>query len=265
MPWHQKELDRTDFIEMSLRYRDNNYTIYVSPEDRKNFWSKFEGVTDGIRILVDRGVKLPPDLKIYLVTDEGKDYQIMTEAIQRSAMYPGGRRIAVIFISSQLNPQITALSACGWAMRTGQMQKCGTRPPVCPCSNKAFGGLAEMMALDLEQGPEVHLSYHELQSKIAITTIHEIGHLLHEINAEELFWSNSRPTKPNSASKVSQYAMKSWKEFVAEVFTAQVLGIDLDSDVMEDYRRLQGPPVPEKRIRTLRKWKRVHLKRQSRV
>jgi hypothetical protein len=80
-----------------------------------------------------------------------------------------------------------------------------------------------------------------------ITTIHEIGHILHEHGAGDTFWETGSPlasTKPASASEVSGYAGQNAKEFVAEVFAGKILGKNFSGAVNTDYANLSGPAVP---------------------
>ncbi len=244
MPWHKYEIDRTDLKIVPMQYKGQHYTLYVAP-DENELKIKLNGIVQGIKKLVDSGITLPPGLRIYLITDEGKTYQIMTEAIQRTDMFPKGDRIAFILISSQKRPQASALSACGWVVRPNEMDLCNERPPLCPCHTEVFGGVASTLGLtgfNLNNWKVQHqLTDQEKISKVMITTIHEVGHLLHEINATDLFWKYKGFAK--TAMKVSVYAAKSWKEFVAEVFTAQVLGMPLDNDVVQEYQQLGGPAI----------------------
>lgn len=85
-----------------------------------------------------------------------------------------------------------------------------------------------------------------------ISMVHEIGHIMHERNAGELFFHGrgsiiqGLPDRNLQAvaSKVSGYAMGSKKEFVAEVFTGLVFGMSFPADVMAEYERFRGVRVP---------------------
>lgn len=80
--------------------------------------------------------------------------------------------------------------------------------------------------------------------KASITSIHEIGHILHERNAGELFWDKAfRASTPLSA-QVSGYATMNIKEFVAEVFAGTIIGRRFPPAVYTEYERLQGPTLP---------------------
>jgi len=90
---------------------------------------------------------------------------------------------------------------------------------------------------------------HFFLSKATITTIHEIGHILHERNAGDSFWDGSFKSKAQNAGSVSGYASMNKKEFVAEVFAGVVIGMRFPRDVFTEYEALQGPTLPPKLIR----------------
>jgi len=78
--------------------------------------------------------------------------------------------------------------------------------------------------------------------------IHEIGHSVHAqaIGLSEFFTpaTSGRWTgKAANASKVSDYAGGSKKEFVAEVFLGRVIGRTYDQPTMQEYGALGGPAV----------------------
>jgi hypothetical protein len=79
-----------------------------------------------------------------------------------------------------------------------------------------------------------------------ITCIHEIGHILHEHGAGDVFWETGSPLsgKAASAGEVSGYAGQNGKEFVAEVFAGKVLGKAFSAAVNNEYAGFGGPAVP---------------------
>ena len=83
--------------------------------------------------------------------------------------------------------------------------------------------------------------------KPTITTIHEIGHILHERFFGDGFWQLDvrRPGErlTYNADKVSVYATRGQKEFVAEVFAGSVIGMKFPAEVMDEYKKLGGPPL----------------------
>ncbi len=86
---------------------------------------------------------------------------------------------------------------------------------------------------------------------VTTVVIHELGHVLHELMAEDQFWTNHEPATMTSAlvwgmaaSKVSQYARKMPLEFVAEAFSGIMVGKRYDQEVKIAYRALGGPEVP---------------------
>jgi len=80
-----------------------------------------------------------------------------------------------------------------------------------------------------------------------ITCIHEIGHILHEHHAGDIFWEKQSPitgVAPTTSAQVSGYAGQNSKEFVAEVFAGKVLGSVFAAAVDVEYNAFSGPPVP---------------------
>ncbi len=77
------------------------------------------------------------------------------------------------------------------------------------------------------------------------TVIHELGHVLHELQNPERFWEfHDKPIPPDVAKvaiQVSHYATNSPLEFVAEVFTGGVLGKRYGKEVRDAYGSLGGP------------------------
>lgn len=81
--------------------------------------------------------------------------------------------------------------------------------------------------------------------KPTITTIHEIGHILHERSLGDAFWATGSiiAGKANTGSKVSGYAGQNKKEFVAEVFAGTMIGKVFPADVLAEYNQFGGPKV----------------------
>lgn len=76
---------------------------------------------------------------------------------------------------------------------------------------------------------------------------HEIGHHLHrKITGDAAFWTDRALTAAEKivAGKVSKYAKVNMHEFVAETFTGMTKGVQYPPDVMEMYKRFQGPESP---------------------
>jgi hypothetical protein len=82
--------------------------------------------------------------------------------------------------------------------------------------------------------------------------IHELGHILHEINNPGVFWEEQQaaeqqqpsPNAPgwqNLATDVSHYAGNNALEFVAEVFAGTLVGKAYSQQVMAAYAALGGP------------------------
>lgn len=85
------------------------------------------------------------------------------------------------------------------------------------------------------------------------TIIHEFGHYLQHkqtgfTNFEDMPTSENFYQKEVQSSierSVSSYAASDPKEFVAEVFAGLMLGKTFPEDIMQLYKELQGPPVPQ--------------------
>ena len=82
--------------------------------------------------------------------------------------------------------------------------------------------------------------------------LHMMGHAIHHYRSPEVYEKLMTLTKHDQPwwveelrevpeNFVSESAMKSWMHFVAEVFTAIVLGIEVSPLVMRHYRRVEGP------------------------
>ncbi len=86
---------------------------------------------------------------------------------------------------------------------------------------------------------------------VTTVVVHELGHVLHEVMNQELFWTNHEAGTMASplvwgmaAAEVSQYAQKAPLEFVAEAFTGIMVGKKYNQEVKICYRALGGPEVP---------------------
>jgi hypothetical protein len=83
---------------------------------------------------------------------------------------------------------------------------------------------------------------------VAAVTIHEMGHIFHQLNHPARFWPlNCAPADfnmaPNRKINISMYANSSLCEFVAEYFTARILGCTIAAGLVPiniDYNALGG-------------------------
>lgn len=76
--------------------------------------------------------------------------------------------------------------------------------------------------------------------------VHEIGHVLHQLHNTNSFWAlNCRPgdftISDSPKNDISTYGGSCPVEWIAEVFTAKVMGFKLTTAVEWDYRALDGP------------------------
>lgn len=92
----------------------------------------------------------------------------------------------------------------------------------------------------------------KIKAQGATIVIHELAHILHEINNPGVFWEELQAAEAQNASPngagwqaqsvdVSHYAGKNALEFVAEVFAGKIIGKVYPDTVMDVYRNLGGP------------------------
>jgi hypothetical protein len=85
-------------------------------------------------------------------------------------------------------------------------------------------------------------------NRIAAITIHELGHILHQTLQPAQFWplncaAGDYGMAPDRRFNISLYAHNNLCEFVAEVFTARILGCTFqhNAPILVDYATLGGP------------------------
>jgi hypothetical protein len=89
------------------------------------------------------------------------------------------------------------------------------------------------------------------EARATAIIVHEFGHVLHEFNDPDAFWSLKAPPQGGpipplapaaAASLVSEYASgNNYLELVAETFTAMMYGEEFSDAVMDEYRAAGGP------------------------
>jgi hypothetical protein len=79
---------------------------------------------------------------------------------------------------------------------------------------------------------------------------HEYGHLMHYNNMTQQqldrFKTQFSAADKAIAMKVSDYASTDFREFVAETYKALLIGHTFPQDVMDLYRKYNGPEVPQR-------------------
>lgn len=89
-------------------------------------------------------------------------------------------------------------------------------------------------------------TFNKRSAMVSAVTIHEIGHILHQTQHPDAFWAlNCSPSdykqRPDYSLDLSPYASDSHCEYVAEFFTALVLGFTLTTSMRNHYNDLGGP------------------------
>lgn len=92
----------------------------------------------------------------------------------------------------------------------------------------------------------------KMHGHAATVVIHEVGHILHEMNQPETFWTFKLGAQDpsitlkaaNNGTAVSMYAMTNPLEFVAETFAANLSGKSFDTGVSNFYREIGGALPP---------------------
>lgn len=208
------------WIRENGSYKGQSYTIFKDVEDPEAA-IKAAGVNRGIKIMRDRGVNLPTNLKFYLITDREPEQN--PGCVDRN-----GQLIRVVLPNGASNarcaPVQTIAFKRGINFAPAAVIFIKTTKPTSPqaISGTGFANL----------------------DKTTITTIHEVGHILHERNAGEFFWilKGAADETPNP---ISQYGAGRGNigrlEFVAEVFAASVIGMPNLGRFEAEYRRYRGP------------------------
>lgn len=207
----------------NLSYKRQTYTIYRDLDDPEG-QIKFDGVQKGIALLVDNGVILPFGLTFYLARDIG--------ALGPTAAYckkPDGSMASVPLPDGKTWPKCMALPKAQAFKRTDNWR---------PVARVIISSL---------QDTDGAMSKRGLMGlpKVPVTTIHEVSHILHERVGGEFFWTipaaHKTAAEVETAMQVGNYAVKGPKEFIAEVFTGNMLGLKFSPQVITEYQRWRGP------------------------
>jgi|SRR5215469_5845620 len=149
--------------------------------------------------------------------------------------YTAGAPAPIIFLGPKMWTKNPALPGTGAAV-TGGIGSSGPRG----VANQAYDGTARFFGNPKQK------------AQGATIVIHELGHILHEIHNPGVFWEeqqaiegqNPSPNAPGwsgQATNVSHYASNNQLEFVAEVFTGQMIGCNYAGAVTAAYTALGGP------------------------
>lgn len=177
---------------------------------------KTHSIREAIKLIVKKGFQLPDlDFRLASSTD------VENVAFMAGA---GGKRKATVFLGGKY-----------WS------------------GGKATG--REGVAGQVYDGTQIWFGNPKQKAQGVAIVVHELGHVLHEISAPDIFWSNKTLKtgavgNPNpsvwggAAVKVSQYSavgQMTCLEFVAEAFAGAVMGKKYDAEVKKAYAACGGP------------------------
>jgi len=210
---------------MPLAYKGQKYTVYQDLDDPDR-QTKLDGINQGIKILIDRGINLPPRLEFYIAHDQN--------GFPRTSPFckdPNGQEAYLQLPDGKPWPKCMNIPMAQTWKR-----------------DRAWSPVARIVISSLRPPNEKSISAMGINglSKIPVTTIHEVCHLLHERFAGEFFWTIP-PTPPTNID-VTQYANKAKKEFVAEVCAGLVLGLNFEPRVMTEYQQYRGPETSRRSL-----------------
>lgn len=234
--WEISKMPYTDITGIP-----KEYLMYVDRQDPdKN--EKIAGVLKGIEILINRGIAIPYNLKVFIT--EKKDIYEQPECCVNGIVKSKGGGQLITNPNNNNNP--ICREALTLAVKRDRYWQ--------PIANVLISTVKKTHC----SGTLAHVNESNCAlsgmgingyKKTVITTIHEIGHIIHERHAGEFFWTeelNGRPILrgPQSdpeGNNISYYGARKKREFVAEVFTGLVLGIPNLERFSEEYIRYRGP------------------------
>ena len=228
MNWFESMTSHIQFDESVINYNDANGAnrTYLLYEDRRdpNLREKRAGVIKGIQILIDRGIEIPADLKVYL--SEVTPLESQPECCDAEG-------------------KLLFIKAANGAMNA----KCMTLKTIAFKRDRNFQQLANVIISTVIptpgalSGTRPTVGKYGVLDKTTITIIHEIGHILHERYAGDLFWTKDFSKKINKGTTnvITEYGSNNKKEFVAEVFAALVLGLPSLNIYSSSYKKFRGP------------------------
>ena len=187
----------------TFRYSGNTYTIISTRKD-KNKKSKIIAIKKAIRRVRDAGLKLP---NLTVKTTNNKN--IACQSTHTDGSY---RRVMVVYMSDKLESIVPMRPFPGMRGGTG-----GSRAR----------GVADQLVDREKSNSQKKSKFYEA------TMVHELGHILHEYQSENIFWRikydiQCEPPviyKPHDdvLYDLSQYcATNNLLEFIAEAFTGKV-------------------------------------------
>lgn len=187
---------------------------YFADETETQLDDKKEAVAAGLLKVASKGIALPDTLKVYCTGSKNRNFSSggndVSQQMKNCAYQRGmggGQDPTMVLSPKVLDPM--------WAASLGGL-----------CTKVSDGGAKGLCAA---------------------IVVHEVGHLLHELEAEDWFWGPAAAFPPNGlsinqiADEVSIYATTNAKELVAEVFLGRVYGKNFGKPVMDAYAAFQGP------------------------
>jgi hypothetical protein len=203
---------------MQLSYKNQPYMIYQDMDDPDR-QVKFAGINQGVKIMIDKGINLPRNLVFYIAHDQN--------GLDRTSPFCKDARGQEAYLQLP--------NGKSWP-------KCMNIPMAQTWKRDAnWAPVARIVISSLRPPSERSISTMGISglTKIPVTTIHEVCHVLHERFAGEFFWTI--PATPPTNRSVSDYANKFKREYVAEVCTGLILGVKYDQAVMTEYQQYRGP------------------------
>lgn len=186
--------------------------IYTDQGTQGDGKLKITGIERAVKMITDKGFALPTLRFILTGADGVENVAFMGDS--------AGQRAAVVYLGPKIGQQ-----------------------------NKKH--LTQGVSDAVYDGTQRFFGNPKQTAMVTTVVIHELAHVLHELTAEDQFWTNHEAATMASplvwgmaAAKVSQYAQKLPLEFVAEAFTGIMVGKKYDQEVKVCYRALGGPEVP---------------------
>lgn len=195
---------------------------------------QMKAVRDGLELVRGRGFAVP-DISIYLSTSPSVQCVATMGNSAGAAEYN-------IFMGPKTGvhtPQVKD--------PTSPFQG-GSGPLSGPKASSTGRGVADQVY----DGTQRWFGNPKMLAHATIVVVHELGHVMHEVQHPDVFWDNKgRPgtntvppgTFMTAACKISQYAGSSTTslEFVAETFAGTIAGKTYDQQVKTAYAACSGP------------------------
>ena len=236
-------------VHEQIRGVDVTFYIGSGKNNEEHPNDKKRGVKRAIERIKDADPNIAiPHLYVYMLNPtqgpkkRGINARMQIQTVATHVDRHGNDRATIVLSSSSLleNP----IPIVGGNRNTNPLNapvlKCKNRDFYATSGTKRARGIADYWAESIHRYKD--------SNRVAAIVIHEIGHVLHQIQHPERFWplnciAADFQQNPNISINVSLYASNSLCEFVAEVFTARILGCTIiqNNQTIGDYTTLGGP------------------------